>query len=125
MSYPPGHNPYRIYREQQLSNQSPGRLVLLAYDTALRACRTGKRGLLTRVLHELIAGLDLDQGEVAAGLLLLYEYALSELRAGNLDEVRGILEGLREAWAQALRVEESKATANPDHLSEATVAAEG
>ena len=41
-----------------------------------------------RVLHELIAGLDLDQGEIAVGLLRLYEYTLWQLREGNVEEVR-------------------------------------
>jgi flagellar protein FliS len=104
-------DPRRLYRAQQVANESPGRLVLLVYDTALRACRRGQRGLLMRVLHELIAGLDLEQGEVAVGLLRLYEYALWQLREGNIEEVRLVLQGLREAWAKGLDEEEGRAAA--------------
>jgi flagellin-specific chaperone FliS len=100
-----------------VANESPGRLALLVYDTALRACRKGQRGLLMRVLHELIAGLDLDQGEIAVGLLRLYEYALWQLREGNVEEVRQILQELRDTWAKSLREEEERAAARRDSSS--------
>ena len=111
MTWQTSTDPRRIYRAQQVSNESPGRLVLLVYDTALRACRRGQRGLLTRVLHELIAGLDLEQGEIAVGLLRLYEYALWQLREGNIEEVHQVLQGLRGAWAKGLDEEEERAAA--------------
>lgn len=111
MTWQTGADPRRIYRAQQVANESPGRLALLVYDTALRACRRGQRGLLMRVLHELIAGLDLEQGEIAVGLLRLYEYALWQLREGNIEEVRLVLQGLREAWAKGLDEEEGRAAA--------------
>jgi flagellin-specific chaperone FliS len=99
-------DPYRIYREQQVSTLSTGRLVLLALETALRACRKRQRGLLRRVLEELMAGLDLDQGEVAAGLLRLYEYMLRLSREGRLEEVQAMLQEVRDTWETALRAEE-------------------
>jgi flagellin-specific chaperone FliS len=113
-------DPRRIYRAQQVANEGPGRLVLLVYDTALRACRREQRGLLMRVLHELIAGLDPEQGEIAVGLLRLYEYALWQLREGNLEEVRQVLEGLREAWAKGLDEEDGRATARRGNFPAAT-----
>lgn len=109
MSYAPRRDPYRIYREQQVNALSTGRLVLLGLETALRACRTRQRGLLARVLEELIAGLDLGQGEMAAGLLRLYEYMLRRSREGELEEVGRILGELREVWEQAVRAEEARA----------------
>lgn len=113
-------DPRQIYRAQQVANEGPGRLVLLVYDTALRACRRGQRGLLMRVLHELIAGLDLEQGEIAGGLLRLYEYALWQLREGNIEEVRLVLQGLREAWAKGLEEEEGRAAARRGSSSAST-----
>jgi flagellin-specific chaperone FliS len=104
-------DPRRLYRAQQVANDSPGRLALLVYDTALRACHRGQRGLLMRVLHELIAGLDLEQGEIAVGLLRLYEYALWQLREGNVEEVRVVLQELRDTWAKGLEEEETRVAA--------------
>ena len=108
MSYAPDRDPYRSYREQQVNALGTGRLVLLALETALRACRTGRRGLLARVLTELMAGLDLEQGEIASGLFRLYEYCLWQSREGRVDEVQRVLAGLRDAWEQAVRAEESR-----------------
>jgi flagellin-specific chaperone FliS len=116
VSSQPSADPRRIYRAQQVSNLTPGRLALLAFDTALRACRSGERGLLMRVLHELIAGLDLDQGEVAVGLLRLYEYSLWQLREGNVEEVRLLLQELRDTWAKGLREEEARMAARHGSL---------
>ncbi len=96
-------DPRQIYREQQVSALGTGRLVLLALTAAERACRTGQRGLLTRVLQELVAGLDLDSGEVASGLLVLYEYMLHEVREGRIAEVEGMISELRGAWEEGLR----------------------
>jgi flagellar secretion chaperone FliS len=115
VSYQPHGDPYRIYREQQVTGLGTGRLVLLAYETALRACRRGQRGLLTKVLHELIAGLDLEQGEVAAGLLLLYEYSLRLAREGRIEEVGGILQELRDTWEAAVRIEERASSQEGPH----------
>jgi len=108
VSLTPHGNPYRIYREQQVTGLGTGRLVLLALETALRACAQGRRGLLTSVLTELMAGLDLDSGEIAAGLLSLYGYMLRRVREGELAEVQGMLQELRDAWEQAVRAEERK-----------------
>jgi flagellar secretion chaperone FliS len=111
VTWQPSPDPRRAYRAQQIASGSPGRLVLLVYDTALRACRNGRRGLLVRALHELISCLDLEQGEIAVGLLRLYEYALWQAREGNLEEVHQVLQGLRETWARSLEIEEARAAA--------------
>ena len=114
MSYPPRGNPYRIYREQQVTELGTGRLVLLALETALRACRTNQRGLLARVLEELMAGLDLQQGEVAIGLLRLYEYMYRQGREGHLAEVQRMLGELRDTWETAVRAEEARTVRRPE-----------
>jgi flagellin-specific chaperone FliS len=103
-----GTDPCRLYREQELSLAAPERLILLAYDTALHACRSGRRGLLIRCLEELLGGLDLDQGEVAARFLRLYEYLLHEAREGRLTEVEPFLRELRDTWWAAVAPGPSK-----------------
>jgi len=113
----PHGDPYRIYREQQVTGLGTGRLVLLALETALRACGKGQRGLLTAVLTELMAGLDLDQGEIAAGLLSLYGYMIRQVREGHLDEVQELLRDLRDSWEAAVRAEEEKTAAVPETVT--------
>ncbi|MBK8231857.1 MAG: flagellar protein FliS [Candidatus Eisenbacteria bacterium] len=105
----PGESPYRIYRQQQVSGLSTEKLLLLAMDTAVRACRQRRRGLLVQVLHELMAGLDLSGGEVAGNLLTLYEYLLRLTREGRLEEAQAMLEELRETWSRALNAEAGRA----------------
>lgn len=108
MNCPHFGDPYRTYREQQVSSLSTGRLVLLAYETALKACRRGQRGLLVRVLEELLSAIDLEQGgEVAAGLLRMYEYCHRLVREGRLGEVEAIVCELRDVWEKAVLADES------------------
>ena len=116
MNQRPFGDPYRTYREQQVNSLSTGRLVLLAYETALRACRRGQRGLLVKVLDELLAGIDLEQGgDIAAGLLRLYEYCHRLVREGRIEETEGILRDLRDTWEQAVLAEEAKgSSARPE-----------
>jgi flagellin-specific chaperone FliS len=94
-------NPMLAYRQQEHARVTPERLLLLTYATAIHACRTGKRGLLMRALDELLYGLDLDQGELAHGLLRMYEYLLHTAREGNVEEVEAHLRELKTAWEEA------------------------
>ena len=117
------NDPHRIYRQQQVSGLGTGPLLLLAMDTAVRACRQKRRGLLTRVIGELVAGLDLSCGEIAGNLLTLYEYLLRLVREGRLDEAQAILEDLRDTWARAIA--QQTATSAPSTESESFLQIEG
>lgn len=92
------------YRAHSLETASPSRLILLALETALRACRNGRRGLLHRTLSEMLGALDLRH-EPAQGLLRLYEYLIFLVREGRLDEVEETLVELHTTWSQALRAQ--------------------
>ena len=95
----------------------PAALLLFTMDTAVRAARQGKKGLLIKVLHELIAGLDLGGGGVAGNLLTLYDYLLRLTRDGKLDDARLMLEELRDTWRAALRPgQESPGTRSADGI---------
>jgi flagellin-specific chaperone FliS len=97
----PSEYPLRAYREQEHAVIAPERLLLLTYATAIHACQSGKRGLLVRALEELVCGLDLEQGELARGLLRQYEYLLHRTREGALEEVETHLRELKTAWEGA------------------------
>ena len=119
----------RAYQVQSVLTASPGQLVLLMYDGALRFMAQARAGFalpastsgrieaintgLTRaqaVLGEHRANLDLAAGgEVAQNLDRLYEYHLRRLFLANLAkdepavaEVEELVRTLRDAWAEML-----------------------
>lgn len=120
----------RAYQAQSVLTASPGQLVLLMYDGALRFMaqaraafalpeRTPQRierintALLRAqaVVRELQASLNHEAGgEVAANLDRLYDYHLRRLVEANLRkdeaavaEVEELVRPLRDAWAEMLR----------------------
>lgn len=118
-----GTNPYNKYREIQVATATPGQLLLMLYDGAIRFTREAgaaltagqieeSNRLLQRaqdVLAELMSTLNPDAGQIAQNLYSLYEYMQRRLIEANIkkdpqaaEEVLGLLSGLREAWAEAV-----------------------
>jgi flagellar secretion chaperone FliS len=111
------------YQEMQVQT-TPGRLVVLLYDGALRFLHLGLEGMrqrdleaqglnlgkAQRILCELLSTLDLSAGDLASRLASLYRYCLRRLLVANaenrtehVEEVIRIMTPLREAWEQAER----------------------
>ncbi|MCS7173160.1 MAG: flagellar export chaperone FliS [Armatimonadetes bacterium] len=111
------------YRSFHASTATPGQLVVMLYDgavrfldEAIRAYRAGNESTAhqavvraEQVVLELMACLDLRY-ELAHHLLSLYRYLferMGEARrnrdAAELERVRGWVAELREAWAEAER----------------------
>jgi flagellar protein FliS len=111
------------YEEMQVQT-TPGRLVVMLYDGALRflhlgleAMRRGdlevqavKLGKAQSILCELIGALDMEAGEVAQGLLSIYSYCAERLLIANaedrpeyVEEVIRVMASLRDAWENAER----------------------
>jgi len=108
------------YQRTQVGTASPEKLVLMLYDGAVRklnlACTELLKGNDTefniqvvkvqKIVSELMMALDHESGEeVAKNLARIYEYMLRQLalalirRDSDLsEEVRGLLEELREGW---------------------------
>ena len=82
-------NPYarqaRNYREHDILNADPVKLVVLTYDAAIAACGRKDLGTATRAIHELIKSLDFDQGDLPVRLLALYQWTSDECRSGRWD----------------------------------------
>jgi flagellar protein FliS len=119
------HAPYgsRSYLEVQVRSASPIDLVVLLYDGALQSAAAAsaamgqhdipaRRRALNKLfgfLGELQSSLDYEKGgAVAAELARLYDYMVTRLTdaivrqdAAPIDEVRRLLEPLRDAWRQA------------------------
>ncbi|MBE3580494.1 MAG: flagellar export chaperone FliS [Thermoanaerobacteraceae bacterium] len=126
------NNPYQAYRTNQVFTLSQEKLVLMMYDGGLRFCRQGLAALKDRdyekanenliraqeILAELMAGLNFEAGEVARQLYRLYEFmhwylvqANVNKRAAMVEEVIELLQGLRDAWEEAVRKCQSRSSA--------------
>ena len=125
----------RAYQTQSILTASPGQLVLLMYDGALRFMAQARAGFalpeenprrietihtaLLRaqaILSELRANLDMEAGgDIATNLDRLYDYHIRRLFECNmrkdeapLIEVEGLVRTLRDAWAEMLRSNENR-----------------
>ncbi len=126
----------RIYQTQAILTASPGQLVLMLYDGALRFLAQARVALegdkndwrryqvtnrnlqkAQNIIAELKGTLNHEAGgAVAANLDQLYDYHLRRLFEANIKkdvalviEVEGLLRELRDAWAQMLHHRESPA----------------
>jgi flagellar secretion chaperone FliS len=109
------------YQQQAILTATPGRLVVMLYDGALRflfqsatAMRQGLAAVADEklrraeaIVDELLVTLDMSQGDIAERLQAIYVFcnqlmreARSERDAGKLDTTRELLGELREAWAE-------------------------
>jgi len=118
-------NPYTQYRQTQLTTATPGKLLIMAYDAAIRFARTAAEKMqqgrldeqssniikVQNIILELISSLDVKvDPQLAANLQSIYSYMFDRLTQANikddaraLQEVIRMLEELRSAWADAER----------------------
>lgn len=123
---------YGQYRQVQVNTASPGKLILLLYQGAIRAMKQsidmtekkdfeGKGNALIKaqdIIMELNLALDMNVGgEISDSLRRLYLYiykrlvdANLNLNTGYIEECVGIMERLLGAWEVAVR--ESEGIAN-------------
>lgn len=87
------------YRKMDVENASPVRLVVMAYDLAIKACDQKDFETAAKAIMALQNALDFDYAEVAGGLLALYQWVLESLRARDFESAKHTLSELREAWA--------------------------
>jgi flagellar protein FliS len=121
----------RAYQSQSVLTASPGQLVLMLYDGALRfmdqardalesAEETPKRierintNLIKAqdILAELQGSLNFEAGDYAKNLDRLYDYYQRRLFEANLKkkvapviEIQGLVRQLRDGWAEMLRTQ--------------------
>lgn len=122
-------NPLAAYRETRVRTASPGQLVVMLYDEAVKQCdialdylggdlKTSPQHIerinaalakVQDIVTELMASLDFDAGgEIARSLFSLYVWFNREILEANLAKdstriasVRAMLAELRGAWAEA------------------------
>ncbi|WP_414663089.1 flagellar export chaperone FliS [Horticoccus sp. 23ND18S-11] len=127
----------RTYRSNAVLTASPGQLVLMLYDGALKAIAIAREGFETSaddprriavinqqlmkaqaILSELQGGLNMEAGgEFARTMHRLYDYHNRRLLEANLRkqvepviEVERLLRELRDAWAQMLTQQDNTVT---------------
>jgi len=108
------------YQQQAILTATPGRLVVMLYDGALRflfqaaaAMREGspqadeKIHRAEAIVNELLVTLDMSHGEIPQQLQAIYVFcnklmleAYLERDAAKLDTTRELLAELRDGWAQ-------------------------
>jgi flagellar protein FliS len=133
-------NPLAAYREIRVKTASPGQLVVMLYDEAVRQSDRALEmmgqnlrknpqniekvnvalGKVQDIVTELMASLDFDAGgDIAQDLFALYVWFNRELMDANMTkdekrvrDVRNQLDSLRGAWAEAAtRVQGGSSTA--------------
>jgi flagellin-specific chaperone FliS len=87
------------YRQHDVMGASPIRLVVMAYDLAIRACDQKDFPTAIKAISALRDALDYNYAEVAAGLLRLYNWSLDCIRQGDYESAKRTLVELRDAWA--------------------------
>jgi len=119
-------NPYAQYQSNQVTTAGPDKLLLMAYDGAIRFAKIGREKINAGILDEKSINIGKSQAiivellmtlnpepasELVSNLANLYEYIFNRLTEANLnddaraaDEVVGILSDLRDAWGQAAQM---------------------
>jgi flagellar protein FliS len=114
-------SPYEKYKQNSVQTSTPGQLVIMLYDGAIRFVRAGLDGIESKdyskaninlgkaqtIVSELMSTLN-QAYPVAKNLFALYEYMNHLLIQTNIkkekahgEEVLGYLQELRETWVLA------------------------
>lgn len=112
-----------IYKQQQVLTASPAELTLMLYNGAIRFVNESIKALddnnfekansanlrAQNIIREFMCTLDM-QYEISKGYYQLYDYLEYRLIQANIKkdkeqliEARSILQGLRDAWGQAMK----------------------
>lgn len=117
-----GNAAHAIYAQNNIGIESPAKLVEMMYEGVLRFNAQMKKNIIEEniekktywvnrsiaVIVELMATLDLSQGEIAAYLNGLYSHQVKLLIEANLEddleklhEVNSVFKTLLESWKEA------------------------
>jgi flagellar secretion chaperone FliS len=116
-------NPWSQYQETQLKTATPGKLLIMTYDAAIRFANAAAKNIkehnleeqstnirkVQNMVLELISSLDIKADrQLAANLYSLYSYIFDKLTQANIHddlaalyEAIGILTEMRATWAEA------------------------
>ncbi len=114
------------YQQNHIATASREQILLMLYDGAIRFAKQAKQGIIDEdmeikgryigktmaIISEFSTSLDHEVGgKIAADLDALYNYIINELSKANvknttepLDIVIGMLQDLRNTWAEAIEI---------------------
>lgn len=116
-------DPYHQYKQNEVATAAPGKLLLMLYNAALKNLKLSRLAVEEKnfeqvnsylgksqdIVLELMASLDLAQGDLALQLNALYGYMHQRLVVANIQkdigiitEVAGMITELRDVWKTAL-----------------------
>ncbi len=87
------------YRNQDVMGASPIRLVIMAYNLAIKGCEQKDFARATKAITVLRDALNFDYPEVSVGLFRLYQWCLDCIRQGDYQTAAHTLVELRDAWS--------------------------
>ncbi len=120
-----GNTAHNIYAQNNIGIESPAKLVEMLYEGILRFNAQAKKSIKdkniekkiywinrsTAIITELLATLDMSQGDISSYLDGLYNYEIQLLTQASiesnitkLDEVSNVFKGLLEAWRETTDV---------------------
>lgn len=118
------NNPYQQYKQTQVQTASPGELVLMLYNGAIKNINTAiihlekgekdefrtKLDKALDIVTELMVSLKPEGGDISTQLTNLYDFVINRLITGSakysekeLEEALQIITGLRDTWQQMLK----------------------
>lgn len=116
---------YDQYKKTSVETLSPGKLLIMLYEGAIKNVRNARRAIQDNnlnqahiqllkaqdILIELMATLNMDY-KISESLYALYEYLHNRLVDANvnkdilvLDEVEGFLHELRDTWQEVVKMQ--------------------
>ena len=89
------------YQRQAIINASPEELVSILFDMAIQASYRKDAEKLQGVLNLLMKSLNFDY-DLAKSLYGLYEYCQQITKEKKFEEVRELIDNIRDAWNQSV-----------------------
>ncbi|MEX0648286.1 MAG: flagellar export chaperone FliS [Balneolaceae bacterium] len=94
-------NPHNEYERQTIQQANPEELVARLYDMAIQSCHQKDSDRTRDILDTLIKSLNFEY-EISSALYELYSYCKEILNEDKFDEVRTLLEPIRESWNEGV-----------------------
>lgn len=117
------NSPYQIYQQSSVQTATPGQLIIMLYEGAIRFTNAAIDGIKKQnyeavntnlkkaqaIVHELMAALDYTY-DISKELSRIYEYMLHLLIEANLkknaafaQEALGYMHEFRDTWKQVIK----------------------